>query len=216
MSWPNAPQRVLLTWTIPNTSKRGELYIDATTNEEHGAKAQVSEHQTESGLPATDNIRPLPRPLTLEGFVTNTPIEQPKSYTQGEQGTIQSVQIPTIDNRQMDASVFKFDVPIERVREVFGDLVDAVSAGSLFNVTTTLANYENMGVENFTVPRNAALGNALKFSLTFKQLRIVSTETVAALPARVQKKHRGAKTGKPLDPKKDEKKTTVLDKLLFK
>ena len=97
------------------------------------------------------------------------------------------------------------------MREAFGDIIDAIQGAALFDLVTTLTSYQNMACTSFSVPRDAQRGNALHFTMTFQVLRFVDTQTVAALPPRAKPaKHRGAKTGKQVDPKTEQEKQRSL------
>lgn len=72
---------VLLAW-VDSDNKASQLLIDASPSRSHTATAQVTEHPVEKGAPATDYIRPMPRRLSIEGFITNTPIGAPPVVTE--------------------------------------------------------------------------------------------------------------------------------------
>lgn len=190
----------------------GDVIIDASVNERHGASAQVTEHQVETGPNIVDHIRPMPRKLTIEGIITNTPIATQfgtRSLTQmrgitGRQGIVETVarqganiglpfsQFVPFEDVPVKFKALVFSGEFDRVRDVYGVLVncalgidfeDVPVGAALFTITTTLATYENFAIANLAVPRNAATGNALQFSIDFQEVRTVSTRDVAALPA---------------------------------
>lgn len=55
----------------------GPVWIDVSISEKHQLGADVTEHPVEDGPSVADNIRPTPRTITIEGLVTNTPLELP-------------------------------------------------------------------------------------------------------------------------------------------
>jgi hypothetical protein len=187
-------QQVLLSYVMPD-GKTGMVYFDATLNETHGAQAQVTDHKVESGPNIADYIRPMPRRLSLSSIITNTPISTPQSQSRGVVGQVGTFQGQT--GRTWKA--VKFSGEFDRVRDVFGVLVDAALAGATFGVVTTLANYENLAITNFSVPRDASSGNALNSTIDFQEIVTVDTQTVEALPPTIQKTHRGPKPPKALD-----------------
>ena len=67
---------VLFSW-VDSASNAHSLLLDASPSRTHTTTAQVTEHPVEKGPPVTDYIRPMPRRLTVEGFITNTPIGAP-------------------------------------------------------------------------------------------------------------------------------------------
>jgi hypothetical protein len=206
------PQKVLITWTFPDSSATGQVILDASLSEQHITTAEVTKHQVERGSDITDHIRPLPARLSLEAIVTNTPLGVPETQADGVTGSIQDT-TTTVNGQRVTFRSFVFSGTFDRVRDVFGDIVDAIQGAALFSVTTTLKRYENLACTNFVPTRNADKGNALHFTIDFEEIRLVDTQVVAALPPRTQKQHRGAKTGKQLDPKTDAQKISVLSKV---
>lgn len=61
----------------------GSIWIDVSISETYALSAEVSDHPVERGVDVTDNIRPTPRTIRIEGLVTNHPIEQPQSHASG-------------------------------------------------------------------------------------------------------------------------------------
>lgn len=192
MSGPANPQRVLLSYVLPDGTK-GQVQLDAAVSEQHTTTAQVTDHPVETGPNISDHIRVLPKRLSISGIVTNTPIYVPATQMRGISGKPGSVSA-TAGNQTVKFQVLKFDDEFDRVRDVYGELVDATAAGALFSVTTTLANYENMAITSLSAPRSAGSGNALTFQIDMQELRIVETQTVAAPPSkRQEQKRRGNK-----------------------
>lgn len=209
------PQRAVFTWQIPASKGFdggvGQLILDVAINEQHGANAEVTLQPVETGSDVTDHIRPLPTRFSIEGMISNSPIQGVTSYLDSTSGSVKALQ-RVVAGRTVSYSAFTFDGPIERVKAVYGDLVDAIQQGALFNITTTLSTYDNMACVNFAVPRNAQLGNVLRFNMDFQRIIFATTQTVAALPARTTK-HRGAKTGKEATPQQAKKVRSTLKAL---
>lgn len=65
---------------MPTHVEIGTVWIDVSVSETHSLSAEVSEHPVEVGQDVTDNIRPTPRTIRIEGLVTNYPIEEPLSH----------------------------------------------------------------------------------------------------------------------------------------
>jgi hypothetical protein len=199
------PAQVLLSYEMPDDST-GNVYLDASVNENHQANAQVTEHRVESGQNVTDYIRPLPRRLSIEGLVTNTPLSAPKSQANGVTAQVGKFSAPIQTGileapffggaLQVDWQAVSFSTQFDRMRDVYGVLVDAALAGAVFTITTSLATYKNMVIENFASPRSVETANALRFTVDFKEIVVVDTQTVQALPSKVQTKKRGNKAPK--------------------
>jgi hypothetical protein len=166
--------------------------LDAAIRQTHNETADITSHQVETGLPATDNIRPLPFKITIEGMVTNTPVVPASTQMRGATGRFQSTDITVqqpggkTTTRQMQALVFSAE--FDRVRDVYSDLVDAKNAGALFTVDTTLKHYENMAISSINLPVDAQSGSSITFTIEMQEVRIVETQTVAAPAAKARQK----------------------------
>lgn len=215
------PQKVLFTWRLPKafpfvldsgatSDQTGELMLDASVNENHQQGAEVTKHRVEVGADVTDHVRPLPPKITIEGVVSNAPLGIPRTYNNGVSGGVRQVE-SVINGQRIAYSVFQFDSPIERVREVYGDLGIAIQGGAVFVITTTLATYETMVCTSFAAQRNAEKGNVLYFTAEFERIIFVQTRTVDALPSR---QHRGVKGAQQPPVKKEEQgRKSIADRL---
>jgi hypothetical protein len=65
----------------------GPIWIDVSISERHSVSAEVTAHPVERGVDIVDHIRPMPREVQIEGFVTNHPTEQPLSHAGGARAT---------------------------------------------------------------------------------------------------------------------------------
>lgn len=221
----STPQPVVFSWQLPQaapiygrvggvvSNAVGQLQLDASINEQHQKSAELTKHPVETGSDVTDNIRPLPGKLTIEGIVTNTLGSVPATYNDGVQGSVQTV-TKTVRGKTISYNAFKFDAPMDRVREAYGDLGAAINGAAVFTVTTTLATYENMACTSFNATRNANNGNVLRFTAEFEAILFVQTQTVAALPGKNTKKHRGSKNTKAADPTTEKKARSALRALV--
>lgn len=196
---------VMLSYTINGTVRNSLL--DASVNEMHGAESQITEHQVETGPNITDYIRPMPLRLSITGVVTNTPIVQslqqlipvtaPKTVQPSDNftGSVQKTSLFQVNGQQ--ASLLRFDSDFDRVRDIYDDLADATLNGVLFTVYTSLTVYENMAIAHLAVPRDAANGNAIQFTIDMQQIIEVSVQLVNTPAPKIQKISKGHKTTVP-------------------
>lgn len=91
---------------------------------------------------------------------------------------------------RQSATVSGFDPGFDRVRSVRDAFDEIRQRGYLLRVTTTLFEYQNMALEACEIERNAANGDALVFTLSLKQIRVATVDTVAvpAVPTTVKDK----------------------------
>jgi hypothetical protein len=93
-------------------------------------------------------------------------------------------------------SVLQFSSAFDRVTNVFNSLMTIRETGELVDVVTPLKYYENMAIANISAPReNATGGSAIVFTIEFRGIRVVTTDTVS-LPAVAAKKSKGLQATK--------------------
>lgn len=131
--------------TFPNGDA---LTLDAATSQRHGRTAQITEHEVEAGSDIADNIRNLPRELSIEGMVSRTPALPPG--------------ISPDPNRHIAAYTL-----LERARDT----------KMLVTVSTGLEVYPNMAIESLDYPRDANTGANLYFSISFHEVIFAVTQT---------------------------------------
>lgn len=198
---------ILLAYSYPRGAQTvtGVIEIDATVSEQHVASAQVTEHQVERGAAIADHIRALPQRLTLEGVVSNSPIALPGTQTRGVTAAMQKQTASTPGGGAVQFAALTFDGPLDRVRDVYAELVDAVKAGALWTITTSLAQYDEYAATSLPVPRDPSTGDSLRFTMEFTELRFVDAVEVPGLPPRrrarrTQPDHRGERPAQEAPP----------------
>ena len=138
-------------WTL--NGQQTTVQFDASISEHHAGTAQVSQHQVETGPNITDHIRPMPMTLSLEAFVTNTPINS---------GILSPTASPA---GQITNGVLQFSSSFNRVNDVYNALLEAQAGGALIAVTTSLSLYIDFAITSIGAPRDAEHGNAVQFSI---------------------------------------------------
>lgn len=165
----------------PFTASIAGLNLDASVKEEHGAELDVTEFPVEQGVAITDHARPKPRELTIEGVVSNTPINttQTRSATTTA-GTIVQTTNQTVDVRGQPGYA----------EGAYQILLDLYTNPQLVTVVTQLETYTDMVMVSLKVPRDAQVGDVLKFTAKFRNVRLVtnSTTMVATKQPKAQKK----------------------------
>ena len=66
-----------------------DIWIDVSIRETHNGSAELTRHPVELGADITDHVRLMPDQLTMEGVITNQPIEVPQSHLGGALGSEQ-------------------------------------------------------------------------------------------------------------------------------
>jgi hypothetical protein len=113
----------------------GELVVDAFISESHSFSAEISEHPVESGESIVDHVRNLPITLTIDGLITNTPMnligltafDSAKRF---------------INKESKDFSAMAF----EKIEKLFQERKP-------LTICTSLKDYRNMVLENLSIER---------------------------------------------------------------
>lgn len=193
---------VLFSW-VETSGKARSLALDASPTRQHTASAQVTEHPVETGNPVTDYIRPMPRRLSVEGFITNTPIGAPPEGANNGVGASTSTQSLTLypasgAPQALKWQALEFTAPFNRVQGAWLMLTRAIRLGNLFEITTSLDDYTNMAATQIVVSESPTAADALNFTIDFQELRFASTQTVA-VPVRQDIDHNCHKTPTNID-----------------
>lgn len=97
-----------------------------------------------------------------------------------------------VSGGSLTATVSTFSVPFNRVKDCDEALLDVRNKGLLCVVTTRLRTYERMAIESYSAPVAADTGDALVFTIAFKQVGSGTTETVPVPALPTKKKSKGA------------------------
>lgn len=226
----------VVTWTDDNGAQ-ASLELDVDTQESHELVSDITEHPVEEGADVTDHVRPRLRRVTIEGFVSDTPllgnpgvadVAEFKSFELQipEKPTLISLSaglqagISAIGDALFGApappkvTMLTLDDVKSRKRAIYDALEDVRINARICRVITSLHEYDNMLIEQVTPTRTPEDGNGAVFSVVFKELiQVTSDVVIAPVPAETLgavKKSAGAKNAKTDEGKADEKKRTIL------
>lgn len=129
----------------------GAVQLDASIQETHVSKNEVTQFPVEEGVDITDHVRKQPDRVTIRGIVTDTPI-----LGIGVQGVTNLSTARSID--------------------AYGKALYMLAQAQLISVVTSLNTYSNMVIESLEVPRDSKRGQSVEMNLT---LREVMTAQVA-------------------------------------
>jgi hypothetical protein len=77
----------------------GDVWVDVSIRETHGVGAEVTDHPVERGANIADHIRPTARTFSIEGLITNHPIEVPKSHMGGARQDTSPLEIQSANSQ---------------------------------------------------------------------------------------------------------------------
>lgn len=130
----------------------GEVILDVAISETHTLQARATEHPVESSCSIIDHIQILPDSIQLDGIISNTP------------------------TGFLGAQLFDSG---NYADEAFRQLEDLMKSGQPVQIVTSLKTYKNMALENLTIKRNAANSEALCFTCSAKQIRMVESQIIS-------------------------------------
>ncbi len=126
------------------------IELDAFINEDHTYSNVASKHKTEKGFSVTDNIQREPIQLVVEAVISTT-----------------SLTVRTGVNSKET-----------RADKAFKKLQRLWKNGNKVSVLTGLTNYKNLIITNIAIPRNKKVGEALRATITFREVIVANTKDI--------------------------------------
>lgn len=197
---------LVLTWQDA-TGQTVDVQFDVISTDSYEAVMAITAHPVEKGAPVVDHAREEPKKLSIEGFVSNTPL--PSNLTDAERskmaalpvaldysagnkpqgapllspgGLMQALSKAIGGEDKLPATVTAFravgEMP-DRARDVFEKLETARTSRSLITASTRLHSVNNLLIDHISVARTVESSGGLPFQLGLTQVRIVSSETVS-------------------------------------
>lgn len=152
----------------PLPTKIDTLELDAAVSELGSFDSEVSEHPVERGASVVDHIRPKPVIVRIDGVVSDTPTTQAQVARAGSVLGV-SLDAPQLVPGYTDA--------------VLAFLLDLRTNPRLVTIATKRRSYDDMALTSLSVPEDAATGDVLRFTATFRQVRQVTVRRVAFVTA---------------------------------
>jgi len=147
---PNRPQAQFIGFTV--------IQFDASISESHVYSANVTQNPVENGANVTDNIVVNPVSLTMNGFITDTPVK---------------ILLNVLNPREKSGSD-------SLSKTAHDELVGLFNSKTPFTVITGLKKYENMVLTNLTFPRDSKTGKSVRFNCTLTEI-ILAKFTVESI-----------------------------------
>lgn len=139
---------LLIPASLKKSSRVGIVTLDATLREKHSFASKVPSEPIEIGSNLSDHVINQPDRISIEGFITNTPIDQ---------NTVTSF--------------------IDFAQNAFNELTRIRENKTLISVLTYYRLYQNMIITDLTVPRTARNGQSLRFNVICTQVNIVGASS---------------------------------------
>ena len=165
----------------------GDIELDATISENHNFTNQITQWPVEDGSIMTDHVLSQPENLTLNGFVTNSPISNLPpllspfgSIASSVSGGIATVQ--SLLGKSRTETAFNDLLELwEGKKNLVGEITRP-----LITIVTGLKVYKNMIMVSLVVPRDKDTRDALHFTATFQKIKKVSSKIVPTEDLKLQ------------------------------
>jgi hypothetical protein len=185
----NAREVISLFYPDPKT-KLGELMVDAFINEKHMFSSEITEHPIESGSVIGDHIYHLPFSLSIDGIISNTPMNL--------------IGLTAFDSakRFLEESSNDFaHIAFEKIEELF-------RKREPITISTSLKTYHNMVLESLHVERGNGNAESLHFTASARQIGIVQQQKIEIPKPKSERvkpiRKKGFQETKPLAPEQAE------------
>ena len=166
-----ADSSIDLVFRKPRKASIDTLVLDATLSEVHSVDVEVTDHPVEVGANVVDHARRKPDVVQLEGIITNAPLGlQPRPLLRFDPDTPKGQAFfDVLDGPEADPT--RAETAYQRLQ--------GLADGTPVTIRTTLREYTSMVLESLSVPRSAQTGDSVQFTARFRQVRFVSSRTVA-------------------------------------
>ena len=142
------------------------LEIDATPRQNHRISQRIPQHPVEEGFDVADDVQPNARSLILDCIISDIP----------PQALLALVQPITdlVNGNTRSSSAWT------TLKGMAGETVDGLPLqtdlyGKPFDVLTSLDLYKNMMIEDINLTKSSSVGEAISFSISLREIRIVSS-----------------------------------------
>jgi hypothetical protein len=160
-------------------SNQSVIQIDATVSESHVREVQPSEFPIENGQVISDHLIVRPASLEITGVISDFPIGGGQGLVTEAATSVASSLIPPAGLAAIAGAVGLISAGAASPSiQAYLKLVQLQKSGQPVDVLTTLERYPNMWIKTITVPRDAASGRILLFTLSMVQLLLVAPQSV--------------------------------------
>jgi len=173
----------IVNFTYQKTPKSiGGFEIDAFLSESYKFANQVTEFPVEDGSNVNDHVTSEAVEISIQAFIGKAQFE----VWEGDLPETME-DLPTDD-------------PKARIKQAYYELLSLKDDKQPLTVVLGLDTFENMVITSFEIDRDVSTGADLPFSMSFKQVRIISSETTTVNASNASAKSSGgSQTGGTAD-----------------
>lgn len=178
---------------FPTNAVIGTMELDASISESHQFSSIITDNEIETGEMVQDHVKLQPITLIIDGIISDNPLTTFNAFTgtavsAGGQivndagGGLLLGSAAAIGIGSQASNIGSFAGLVQKKprtpKECYLYLEGIWKLRQPFEVVTALQNYQNMVIQNLSMPRDSTVGRSLRFSATFRQIRKVKSETV--------------------------------------
>jgi hypothetical protein len=181
---------------IKDQNGKTVLLVDATTSEVPTYESDITDHPVEDGTDVSDNIRPKPIMLDIEGVISSTPITLSSSLqglttaaggllgsSLGGFGSLAGAAGGAVLGGKL------FSQATDPALEAYSILINLWKKKTKLTLVTGLTQYNNMVIQSISFPKDPKTGGQLRFTAKLKEIRTVSSATVTIQKTASSVKH---------------------------
>ena len=161
------------------------LTLDAAITESHEFNNQVTQFPIENGAVISDHVIEQPEILTIEGFVTNSPVTFLGKIDPFNKGT----PIPGTGKRTENALTILLDLHNGKY-----NVSTKKKDRKLIDIVTGLMVHTDMVFVSLTFPRSATTGDTLAFTAKFQHIQVARSEVSKVPNTKDNVKNQGQNT----------------------
>lgn len=189
------------------------LGVDATITRSTTKSVDLTDHPVENAQSIVDNVRQLPREMTLEIQQADFPLPDVGSASLYDGLYNNTFTDNVLNNEVISESPKPIDIsnadgaPGRHIQFV-KELEYLMESGTLIEVLTKFGPYRNMAIKSITLPEDSSRLDAARISVSLKEIRFVTLQTTSYEKPKIQqakkKKDLGKVSTREATPKEEE------------
>lgn len=149
-----------------------QITLDASVTDTITGEVDITDHPIETGSNVTDHVRKKPSTLKIEGVLLDVEKNTTPELTTVDMGADQPAFV-------VDTQKTEFKHVPGRSAALFAQLEELRDAARLVEVRTPARVFSNLLIQSLTRTRSKDIAEAVRFSATLREVRIVDSQTVA-------------------------------------
>jgi len=185
---PGTSKRTTIQYALEDGSEQELIKLDAVISETHGFQSETTDHEIEDGSNITDHVIKKGRPLSISGVVSDDPITIGLALLGNVSGAVGGL-IGGVGGTLISgaiSSVGKSAIYSGKPSKNAYDAFDQIYEKRIpITIITGLRTYNNCIITDLSIQRDARTSSSLTFTAQFKEVRVVSSESIIVPPANI-------------------------------